>query len=169
METQFERFQKMKIKEACKEMEDMTYAFINPVTKEPTFVPAKHYEQILGKTVELFLDEQIKIEMLNNVYKQLVFLQKEYGNDFLKSLICLDMGIKPTDLSVKEDIALEETFHYIKDDREEHKKNYHFMNNDYVQKYQEALNDKELHASYLGCEYEDKEKNIDDDFEDFEL
>lgn len=44
MKKQFEDFQKMKIKEACKAIEDMTFSFINPTTKEPTFVPAKHYE-----------------------------------------------------------------------------------------------------------------------------
>ena len=51
MKKQFEDFQKMKIKEACKAIEDMTFSFINPTTKEPTFVPAKHYENILNKTV----------------------------------------------------------------------------------------------------------------------
>mgnify|MGYP001267360971 CR=1 FL=1 len=32
MKKQFEDFQKMKIKEACKAIEDMTFSFINPTT-----------------------------------------------------------------------------------------------------------------------------------------
>lgn len=124
MKKQFEDFQKMKIKDACKAIEDMTFSFINPVTKEPTYVPAKHYEDILSKTVEQFLDENLKIEMLNNVYKQMVFLQKEYGKDFMKSLICMDMGIKPSDMSLVQTIALNETYEYVSKAQEEQKKEF---------------------------------------------
>lgn len=72
MKKQFEDFQKMKIKEACKAIEDMTFSFINPTTKEPTFVPAKHYENILNKTVEQFIDQNLQLEMqfqLNHIYQ----------------------------------------------------------------------------------------------------
>lgn len=171
MKKQFEDFQKMKIKEACKAIEDMTFSFINPVTKEPTYVPAKHYEGILSKTVEQYLDESLKIEMLNNVYKQIVFLQQEYGKDFMKSLICLDMGIKPSDLSSVQTIALNETYKYASEAKEEHKKDFHFLNQDFVDKYKQALVDKELHAQYIiGAVQNQKleeEKGIEDEFEEY--
>ena len=125
MKKQFEDFQKMKIKEACKAIEDMTFSFINP-TKEPTFVPAKHYENILNKTVEQFIDQNLQVEMLNNVYKQLKFLQDEYGKDFMRSLICLDLGIKPSDMSLQQSIALQATYNDIEQSKESNKKNYHY-------------------------------------------
>lgn len=118
MKKQFEDFQKMKIKEACKAIEDMTFSFINPTTKEPTFVPAKHYENILNKTVEQFIDQNLQVEMLNNVYKQLKFLQEEYGKDFMRSLICLDLGIKPSDISLQQSIALQATYNDIEQIKE---------------------------------------------------
>lgn len=149
MQKQFDNFQKMKIKEACKAIEDMTFSFINPVTNEPTYVPAKHYEEILGKTVEQFLDQNLKIEMLNNVYKQLEFLKKEYEGDFIKSLICLDMGIKPSDLSAVQTIALDTTYDYVLEQQKQQKRNFHMLGNEYVDKYKNSLTDKELHAEYL--------------------
>ena len=81
MKTQFDDFQKMNLKKTCKAIEEMTYTYVNPETHQPTQVPAKHYEKILGQSVEQFLDETIKIAMLNNVYNQLIFLEKEYGKD----------------------------------------------------------------------------------------
>lgn len=38
MKKQFEDFQKMKIKDACKAIEDMTFTFINPTTKQKEVV-----------------------------------------------------------------------------------------------------------------------------------
>lgn len=169
MKNQFEDFQKMKLKDACKAIEDMTFTFINPVTKQPTYVPAKHYEGILNKTVEQFLDENLKMEMLNNVYKQLIFLQKEYGKDFVKSLICIDMGIKPSDMSLVQTIALDATYDYVSKAQEEQKKNFHFLGQEFVEKYKEALNDKELHTQYIkGVEKhrDEAEPNIEDDFDE---
>jgi acyl-ACP thioesterase len=36
----------MKIKEVCENISRMTYAYINPDTKQPTVVPSKHYKDI---------------------------------------------------------------------------------------------------------------------------
>ena len=113
MKKQFDEFQKMKLKEMCKTIEDMTYTYINPETKNPTVVPAKHYENILNKTIEQFIEDSLKIEMMNNVFKQMNMLMTEYKQDLIKSLICMDKGLKPTDLSFAETIALNETYHYI--------------------------------------------------------
>lgn len=172
MKKQFEDFQKMKIKDACKAIEDMTFTFINPVTNQPTYVPAKHYEGILSKTVEQFLDENLKIEMLNNVYKQMVFLQQEYGKDFLKSLICIDMGIKPSDMNLIQTIALDATYEYVSQSQEEQKKNFHLLGQEFVEKYQQALNDKELHTQYINetdNQRDENEFNIEDEFDEHDI
>lgn len=164
MRNNFDDFQKMKIKEACKTISDMTYTYIDPNTKLPTEVPAKHYEGILSKTVEQALDESIKMQMLNNVYKQLVFLQQEYGKDFIKSLLCLDCGIKPLDMTVVQTIALEETYVFVENQKNEQKRNFHFLDQLFINKYTEVFADKEYHARLLGQsdEVQEEEQEQDD-------
>ena len=153
MKKQFEDFQKMKIKEACKAIEDMTFSFINPTTKEPTFVPAKHYENILNKTVYEKVADHKRIRRYQIRFLR-KFLQDEYGKDFMRSLICLDLGIKPSDMSLQQSIALQATYNDIEQSKETNKKNYHYLSEDIVNKYQEALNDKELQRQYLSGENE---------------
>ena len=61
MNKQFDLFQKMKIKEVCENISRMTYAYINPDTKQPTVVPSKHYKDIIdniGDTCDII--ENIK-------------------------------------------------------------------------------------------------------------
>lgn len=149
MRNNFEDFQKMKIKEACKTISDMTYTYINPESQLPTEVPPKHYEGILSQTVEQALDESIKVQMLNNVYKQLVFLQQEYGKDFIKSLICLDLGIKPLDMSIVQTISVEETYEFIEKQKSEQKRNFHFLDQAFINKFMEVSADKEYHARLM--------------------
>ena len=172
MRKQFEDFQKMKLKEACKRMEDMAYAYINPDTKKPTCVPAKHFENILNKTVEQFLDENLKIEMLNNVYKQVLFLKQEYGKDFIKSLICMDMGVKPSDMLLVQTIALEETYNYVIQSQETQKKDFHLLNQDFSDKFKEVINNQDIHIGYINGQIEpntdiEEENDEPDICEDF--
>ena len=63
MNKQFDVFVKMKITEMSKTIHDMTYTYINPETKKPTDVPAKHYQDILKQPVEVMdymVDEENK-------------------------------------------------------------------------------------------------------------
>lgn len=57
MNKQFDLFQKMKIKEVCENISRMTYAYINPDTKQPTVVPSKHYKDILDQPVEVLVND----------------------------------------------------------------------------------------------------------------
>lgn len=163
MRTQFDDFKSMKLKQACKAIEDMTYSFVNPETDKPTFVPAKHYESILNKTVEIFIDERLKMEVLNTIYNQLEFIEKEYGDDFLKALICKEMKIKPNDMSTVQKIALQETFEFIQEQRSLGKKvDFHLLSQDIVNKFNEVVNNKELHASIFKNEpIEDNELSME--------
>ena len=56
----------MKIKEVCENISRMTYAYINPDTKQPTVVPSKHYKDILDQPVEVLVNDQVKRQ---NKYK----------------------------------------------------------------------------------------------------
>ena len=70
MNKQFDVFVKMKITEMSKTIHDMTYTYINPETKKPTDVPAKHYQDILKQPVEVMVEEQVKRQFLNVMFKQ---------------------------------------------------------------------------------------------------
>lgn len=165
MKKQFDDFQKMKLKETCKAIQDMTYTYVNPDTKTPTEVPAKHYETILDKSLEQFLEESLRIEMLNNVYKQIIFLRQEYDKDFVRSLICIDMGLKPTDLSTAETIALEQSYLYVLSKKEKEKKKFHLLDQEYLDEFKRILEDKELHASLLVDQTEELEDDLDEEID----
>lgn len=53
--------------------------------------------------------------MLNNVYNQLAFLEKEYGKDLKKSTAMLRYGIKLEVMSFVQSIALDETYLYMEE------------------------------------------------------
>lgn len=167
MKKQFDEFQKMKLKEMCKTMEDMTYSYINPETQNPTVVPAKHYENILNKTIEQFIEDTLKIEMMNNVFKQMNMLMSEYKQDLIKSLICMDKGIKPTDLSLVQTIALNETYHYIDEKISLQKKKFHLLDQEYLDKFDEFMNNKRLHSQILNAQVDEQElEELDEELED---
>lgn len=77
MNKQFDLFQKMKIKEVCENISRMTYAYINPDTKQPTIVPSKHYKDILDQPVEVLVNDQVKKQFLNIMFKQMKTLKEE--------------------------------------------------------------------------------------------
>ena len=103
MNKQFDLFQKMKIKEVCENISRMTYAYINPGTKQPTVVPSKHYKDILDQPVEVLVNDQVKKQFLNIMFKQMKTLKqakigdtvrvvKLHGEGAVKRRI-MDMGI----------------------------------------------------------------------------
>ncbi len=55
----------------------MTYAYINPDTKQPTVVPSKHYKDILDQAVEVLVNDQVKKKFLNIMFKQMKTLKKK--------------------------------------------------------------------------------------------
>ncbi len=59
--------------------------------------------------------------MLNNVYNQLAFLEKEYGKDLKKSTAMLRYGIKLEVMSFVQSIALDETYLYMEECQEKEK------------------------------------------------
>ena len=67
----------MKIKEVCDNISRMTYSYINPDTKQPTIVPSKHYKDILDQPVEVLVNDQVKKQFLNIMFKQMKALKEE--------------------------------------------------------------------------------------------
>ena len=109
MNKQFDLFQKMKIKEVCENISRMTYAYINPDTKQPTVVPSKHYKDILDQAVEVIVNDQVKKKFLNIMFKQMKTLKEEEPILFNETLLLMDWNKTPDSLELNEEAALKIT------------------------------------------------------------
>lgn len=150
MNKQFDVFVKMKITEMSKTIHDMTYTYINPETKKPTDVPAKHYQDILKQPVEVMVEDQVKRQFLNIMYKQLKNLKEEEPHLFYQSLLLLDIGKSPDTLAINEEIAVKMTGDLmVEDEKKPRKKSepkFQMTNQSYVEKYEEIKNDDKIMA-----------------------
>lgn len=166
MRKQYDDFTQLKLKDMSKTISDMTYKYINPNTQEPTVVPAGHYEKILDQVTERYMSNVTSREILKIMYTQLVNLKKEDEKYFNQALICMDLGINPKDLRLNEQIAVEYTYEYMQDKKEHEKKDFHFLNQDIIEAYENSKNDSSLQASIIresnnfeDREYDDYHKN----------
>lgn len=150
MNKQFDVFVKMKITEMSKTIHDMTYTYINPETKKPTDVPAKHYQDILKQPVEVMVEEQVKRQFLNVMFKQLKNLKEEEPHLFYQSLLLMDIGKSPDSLAVNEEVALKMTSDYMIDEESKPKKKnepkFHISQDSFIKKYNEVKNDDSIMA-----------------------
>ena len=71
-----------------------------------------------------------------------------------------------TSLRLNEQIAVEYTYEYMQDKKEHEKKNFHFLNQDIIEAYENSKNDSSLQASIIresnnfeDREYDDYHKN----------
>lgn len=153
MNKQFDVFVKMKITEMSKTIHDMTYTYINPETKKPTDVPAKHYQDILKQPVEVMVEDQVKRQFLNIMYKQLKNLKEEEPHLFYQSLLLLDIGKSPESLAINEEIAVKMTGDLmVEDEKKPRKKSepkFQITNQCYVEKYEEIKNDDKIMAEFF--------------------
>lgn len=99
MNKQFDVFVKMKIKELSENISRMAYVYVNSETHEPTIVPVKHYKDILDQLVEVLIDNQVKKQFLNIIFKQMKSL-KEEPVLFYETLILMDMNKTPDSLEL---------------------------------------------------------------------
>ncbi len=151
MRKQYDDFTQLKPKEMSKAMSDMTYQYINPETEKPTVVPPQHYEKILDKVKELYTGEITSRQFLTIMYTQLSALKKEDEKYFQQALLCLDLGLNPKDLRVNESIALTLTYDYIQEQQKFAKKDFHYLNSDFLNYYKETLEDPEIQTHAIKC------------------
>lgn len=163
MNKQFDLFQKMKIKEVCDNISRMTYAYINPDTKEPTVVPAKHYKDLLDQPVEVLVNDQVKKQFLNIMFKQMKALKEEEPVLFNETLLLMDLNKTPDSLELNEEIALKITATQLTENEKELKKGFHLLDNEYLSNYEETKNDSELMADLFS---EDKNETIEIEVKD---
>lgn len=166
MRKQYDDFTQMKLKDMCKNISDMTYTYINPETHEPTKVPASHYEKILDQVKEQYMEEITQRQFLTIMYNQLSALKKEDEKYFQQAMLCLDLGINPKDLRVNEQIALGYTYNFLDDKKKAEKKNFHLLNQDIVDAFNNSMDNPIIQAKALEftkdeVNYDDKDDGID--------
>ena len=150
MNKQFDLFVKMKLKELCENISRMTYAYINPETNQPTVVPAKHYREILDQPVEVLVNDQVKRQFLNIMFKQMKALKEEEPVLFNETLLLMDLNKTPDSLELNEEAALKLTAQQLVDSEKTLKKSFHLVDQDHLSKYEETKNDSQLMASLFG-------------------
>ena len=146
MNKQFDLFQKMKIKEVCENISRMTYAYINPDTKQPTVVPSKHYKDILDQPVEVLVNDQVKKQFLNIMFKQMKTLKEEEPILFNETLLLMDLNKTPDSLELNEEAA---------------KKKFHLVDNAYLDSYEATKNDSELMAQIFKEQQNDRVYSVE--------
>lgn len=147
MRKQYDDFSKLKLKDMSKSISDMTYKYINPETNEPTRVPPQHYEKILDQVQEQYMGEITSRKFLDIMYSQLSALKKEDEKYFNQALLCIDMGLNPKDLRIDEQIAISYTYDFIENKKKVEKKDFHLLNQDIVDAYEESKNDPEIQTA----------------------
>lgn len=164
MRRQYDDFTQLKVKDMSKAISDMTYKYINPETDTPTKVPANHYEKILDQVTEKYMADITSKQFLTIMYNQLVALKKEDEKYFTEALICMDRGLNPKDLRIDEQIALEETNSYLEEIKKEDKRNFHFLDNDYINYFDECKSNPEIQSCIIkeSNQYEESLDNNDD-------
>lgn len=150
MNKQFDVFVKMKIKEMCSTISDMTKAYTNPETKKPTEVPPSHYENILKQPVQVMVGDQVKRQFLSIMYKQMKALKEEEPQLFAKTLLLMDLNKTPESLSLDEEVALNITTAQLMNLEKEQKKKFHLLDQQYHEMFTETVNDKDLIANEIG-------------------
>lgn len=149
MRKQYDDFTQLKLKDMSKSISDMTYKYINPETQLPTKVPATHYEKILDQVTEKYMSEITSRQFLTIMYTQLSNLKKEDEKYFNQALLCMDLGLNPKDLRIDEQIAIEYTNEFIEDKKSLEKKNFHFLDSDIIEAFDEAKNNPALQAQIV--------------------
>ena len=96
----------MKIKEVCENISRMTYAYINQGIKQPTVVLSKHYKNILDQPVKILVNDQVKKQFLNIMFKQMKALKEEEPILFNETLLLMDLNKTPDSLELNEEAAL---------------------------------------------------------------
>ena len=150
MNKQFDIFVKMKIKELSDNISKMTYAYINPETNQPTIVPAKHYKDILDQPVEVLIDDQVKKQFLNIMYKQMKSLKEEEPTLFYETLLLMDLNKTPDSLGLNEEAAIKITANDLVEKEKKEKKKFHLLDQQHLDKYENIRDDSDLMAQLFG-------------------
>lgn len=104
-------------------------------------------------------------QFLTIMFNQLSALKKEDEKYFNQALLCMDMGLNLKDLRINEQISLAYTYDYMEDKQKIEKKNFHLLDEDIVNAFNNSLNDPNLQSQAVRFSnmLEDKENNLKKD------
>lgn len=165
MRKQYDDFTQMKLKDMSKAMSEMTYQYINPDLNIPTVVPASHYESILNEIQEQYIGEITSKQILTVVFNQLKAIKQEDEKYFQQALLCLDLNIKPNDLKINEQIALNLTQEMLEKKKSIEKKDYHVIDQEIIDFFYETKNDPIVQANIIRYSNDNREVNSVRDYE----
>ena len=165
MRKNYDDFLQLKPKAMSKTISDVTYTFINPETQKPTIVPPAHYEKFLEKIHEQALTEVTQNKFLTIMYEALKKLKTEDEKYFTQALMCLDMNLKPNDLRINEQIALGLTYENIEKRKGLEKKNFHILDNQVLDYFENAKSNSEIQADVIRSS-EEYEEEMDNDIDE---
>lgn len=92
-------------------MSDMTYLY------KETKVPKTHYKKLMEETIEEQMSDIVTMKMLDVYLKTLKQIIDDSPVLFLKSLLCLEMKINPTNMRPQEQVALSVATDYFLDNK----------------------------------------------------
>lgn len=96
------------------------------------------------------VEEQVKRQFLNVMFKQLKNLKDEEPHLFYQSLLLMDIGKSPDSLAVNEEVALKMTADYMVDEESKPKKKsetrFHISQDSFIKKFDEIKNDDSIMA-----------------------
>ena len=137
------------------------YAYINPDTKQATVVPSKHYKDILDQPVEVLVNDQVKKQFLNIMFKQMKTLKEEEPILFNETLLLMDLNKTPDSLELNEEAALKITATELVESEKTQKKKFHLVDNAYLDSYEATKNDSELMAQIFKEQQNDRVYSVE--------
>ena len=126
----FDQIVKLPCDKLAQTMSDMTYLY-----KETT-VPKSHYKSLMEETIEEEISDIMTAKMLDVYLKTLKQIIEDSPVLFIKSLICLDRKINPTNIRPNEQIALAYATNYYLENK---KGNASYSRKDILDVYDEIL------------------------------
>lgn len=99
------------------------------------------------------------------MYVQLKAIRDEDPKYFRQAMVCLDLGLKPSEMRVNERIALSVTNEMLDDLSKDRKKDFHLLDSQIINYFENAKNDPEIQVSFLDGEIESDEYEDEDEYE----
>ncbi|MCB7429981.1 hypothetical protein LI224_16785, partial [Erysipelatoclostridium ramosum] len=100
-----------------------------------------NYKDILDQPVEVMVNDQVKRQFLNIMFKQMKSLKEEEPVLFYETLLLMDMNKTPDSLELNEEAAIKITAQELVEDEKTLKKKFHLVDSEHLDKYEDTKND----------------------------
>lgn len=113
MKKYFDDFTRLTLSKMAKKISEMTYTFNN------TEVPDKHQRDILNQELVEMMSNDLSVQsvFLDTMYRGLIAFEKENPKLFKKAMMCIDLKIKPSEITAREYYALDMAYDLFENDK----------------------------------------------------